>query len=104
MGDEAETHTSGKNNYELQQSIFSSSDCEEVTLKCYKQKKLFSTNKIRQIFDLCEAHLYMGKWLRNTGCEKPCTAPSGLINSLTRKSAHGLLTSVPKLPNVNVRY
>lgn len=58
MGDEVETHTSEKNNYELQQSIFSSSDCEEVTLKCYKQKKLFSTNEIRQIFDLCEAFIY----------------------------------------------
>ena len=54
MGDETETHTSEESDYELQQSISSASDCEEVTLKCCKRKKLFSANEIWQILNLCK--------------------------------------------------
>ena len=61
---------------------------EEVTLKCCKWRWL---------------KMVMGKWLRNTGCEKPWATPACLKDSLTHKFAQGLLTSVPKLPNINVR-
>lgn len=89
MGEETETHTSEESDYELQQSISSSSD----------RKKLHWSVVNEDGWKWWWGNGYGTQAAKSLGQQTPAC----LKDSLTHKSAQGLLTSVPKLPNINVR-